>query len=213
MNDAGTLTPSPEDLLRARVYGVLASLLGRPPSAQMLATLRSIPATGAEDADALGVAWTALAGAAHETEPEQAAREYQDLFIGLGRGELVPFGSWYRTGYLMEQPLAELREDLRRLGFERSEQSREPEDHAAALCEVMALLCGIDQAADCESDAAARADDLATQRAFFETHMAPWMRAFFNDLKGASGARFYAAVGQLGDAFMELEQRCLSMPV
>ena len=43
---------------------------------------------------------------------ERVEREFFDLFIGLGRGELLPYGSYYLTGFLHERPLARLREDL-----------------------------------------------------------------------------------------------------
>ena len=46
------------------------------------------------------------------TNAERVEREYFDLFIGLGRGELLPYGSYYLTGFLHERPLARLREDL-----------------------------------------------------------------------------------------------------
>lgn len=199
--DPGRQAPADApDLLRGRAYGLLGTLLAGPPSADLLAVLRGISALPEADADPLALAWAALAGAAHASTPEDTAREYQDLFIGIGRGELLPFGSWYRTGYLMEEPLAELRRDLGRLGFERDRQVKEPEDHAAALCEVMALLCEAEEA------------DPAAQRAFFEAHLAPWMGAFFRDLRNASSARFYTAVGRLGEAFLDFEQRYFAMP-
>ena len=80
------------------------------------------------------------AGSPSATTTHQADREYHALFIGVGRGELVPFASYYLTGFLNERPLAVLRQDLARLGAVRSESVKEPEDHIAALCEVMAGL-------------------------------------------------------------------------
>ena len=152
--------------------------------------------------DELAAAWGALGLAAGRTSPEEAAEEYQDLFIGLGRGELVPYGSWYLTGFLMEKPLAQLRRDLARLGFNRREGVNEPEDHAGALCEVMSMLIG-----DGGPDSA------TLQQAFFEAHMGGWMGRFFNELQGAKTGRFYRAVGQLGEAFIEVEQQYYAMPV
>ena len=52
---------------------------------------------------------------------ERVEREYFNLFIGLGRGELLPYGSYYQSGFLHERPLARLREQLSRLGIERAE--------------------------------------------------------------------------------------------
>ncbi len=50
-----------------------------------------------------------------------------------------------------------------------------------------------------------------TQRKFFNDHLAPWMGKFFSDLQEAKAARFYRAVGQLGEQFIEIEKQYLSM--
>jgi TorA maturation chaperone TorD len=100
----------------------------------------------------------------------------------------------------MDKPLALLRADLLRLGFERQDDVKEPEDHAAALCETMAMLL-------------AEGHDQNTQREFFQIHMEPWMKAFFRDLAEAKSAAFYRAVGQFGEQFVEFEAGYLTMTV
>ena len=119
---------------RAQEYALLAALLARPPDAALLKRLAKLESDGTP----LGVAHRALAGAAAETDAAAVAREYFDLFIGVGRGELLPYGSYYLAGFLHERPLARLRADLVDLGVERVEGQCEPEDHAAILCEIMA---------------------------------------------------------------------------
>ena len=133
-------------------------------------------------------------------DPGELAREYHALFIGLGSGEILPYASRYLAGYLHDRPLADLRDDLARLGFERRPEVREPEDHAAAICEVMALIV---------ADAAP--DELDEQRQFFSRHIAPWMQTLFADLANAHSARFYQAVGTLGRKLMEIEGRYLGV--
>jgi TorA maturation chaperone TorD len=191
---------APEDRARADVYGLLAALLARPPDSATLATLAALRPDDAADSP-LAPAWHALREAALTSSPEQAEREYHHLFIGLGRGELLPYASWYLTGYLMEQPLAALREDLPRLGFSRAEGVHEPEDHAAALCEIMRLI---------NVNAELSHQD---QQLFFEAHVAPWMGRFFDDLEQAESARLYRAVGGLGRRFLELERLYFDLPV
>jgi TorA maturation chaperone TorD len=139
-----------------------------------------------------------LAKSAQNHSVTELKTEYHDLFIGLGKGEVVPYASWYLTGFLMEQPLSDLRDDLRTLGFERSSDIPEPEDHAAALCEVISVMIGDDAS-------------LAQQRQFFESHMQNWMGRFFEDLAGASSAEFYQSVAEFGAAFIEFEQAYMSM--
>jgi len=126
--------PDEVDAARAGEYAVLALLLARAPDAVLLARIAKLHG----DATPLGVAHASLAQAAAGGIAETIAREFFDLFIGVGRGELLPYGSYYLTGFLNERPLARLREDLQALGIERVEGQCEPEDHAAILCEVMA---------------------------------------------------------------------------
>lgn len=193
----------PEQAARVGVYSLLARLLVAGPDEDVLARLRALDvadtAEGREEAD-MARAWAVLKLAAEHASVETADDEYHALFIGIGRGELVPYGSWYLTGFLMERPLADLREDLRVLGFERSEEVKEPEDHAGFLCEVMANLV---------ADGAS----VQTQRAFFERHMAPWLETFFRDTEQAVSAVFYRAVGCLGASFVQFERRYLAMDV
>lgn len=142
-----------------------------------------------------------LGKAARETSPGRVEREYHDVFIGLTEGEVVPYGSWYLTGSLMDRPLVRLRADLARLGFQRRTDMHDPEDHAAALCEVAGLL--IADSHDGDEVEAAR---------FFRAHLYTWMPRFFADLQRCASARFYAAVGRLGAEFLALERTYFALP-
>lgn len=180
----------PIDAARAREYALLAVLLSAPPSKRLLDQLAALSG----DATPLGRAHAALADAALSAVVAQVEREYFDLFVGLGRGELLPYASYYLTGFLNERPLSRLRGDLTALGIERVANNSEPEDHAAILCEIMSGF------ADGRFDASPEA-----QRAFFEKHVSPWMGRLFADIESAGGARFYRAVGALGRTFMAIE--------
>ena len=116
----------------------MAALLRDAPSVHLLDGIAALdPAIGR---DAFALAWEGLRLAARQVTAEDADDEYHRLFIGLGSGELVPYGSWYQTGFLMERPLGALRGDLAALGFEREPGVYEPEDHVAALCEALPAL-------------------------------------------------------------------------
>jgi TorA maturation chaperone TorD len=185
------------DLARAQEYALLSALLVRAPDAELLARLSRLRG----DASPLGVAHVTLAQAAARIEVRAIEREYFDLFIGLGRGELLPYASYYLTGFLNERPLARLRDDLAQFGIERADRNYEPEDHAATLCEIMAALAGGRfQAVD---DA---------ERRLFEKHMAPWMGRFFADLERAAAADFYRHVGTLGRVFIDIEVEAFALP-
>ena len=185
---------SEEEALRADLYDFLAALLARPPSRELLERTRAL---AGDDATELGPAIHALARVAGQTTERGARSEYDRLFVGLGRGELVPYASYYLTGFLHEKPLALLRDDMRRLGIRRVETVKEPEDGIASLCEMMAgLIRGRFGAAL----------DLSGQKEFFGRHIAPWAGHFFTDLEGAKGSLLYAPVGAVGRIFMRIEK-------
>jgi len=185
------------DAARAQEYALLAALLLRAPDAALLAKLSKLRA----DASPLGLAHAALAESAAKTTAERVEREFFDLFIGLGRGELLPYGSYYLTGFLHERPLARLREDLARIGIARAEGVVEPEDHAGILCEIMSGLASNRLPAPHNSD-----------QLIFDKHMAPWIGRFFADLENAEAAVFYKGVGALGRVFMDLEAEAFELP-
>ncbi len=174
-----------EELFRARLYSLLARLLAAAPDAALLAALGRISG----DASELGQAFAALARGAAAASAADAAAEYHDLFIGIGRGELLPYGSYYRDA-------------LAGLGVVRVPEVKEPEDHIAALCEVMAGLI---------EGAFGDSAPLTVQRRLFERHIAPWAARFFAELEAAKTAEFYRAVGRVGRLFIGIETIAFAM--
>jgi TorA maturation chaperone TorD len=193
--------PSEEDVVRANVYSLLATLLSAPPTSELLGRLSKLDEIPDSDND-MARAWSVLGLAARQADIVAVRNEHHDLFIGLGRGELIPHGSWYLSGFLHEQPLARLRDDLARLGFERRDDVHEPEDHAAALCETLAMMV-----------ISPGKFGFNAEREFFKDHIEPWMERFFGDLLNAKKADFYQSVGQLGGCFLAIESAYFSMLV
>lgn len=195
---AGTETRADEDALRAQIYGLLANLLSRPPSA---AELEAVGRLQGGDTP-LGKAIAALARVAANRDVAAVADEYQALFIGIGRGEVLPYGSYYLTGFLHEKPLAKLRNDMTALGIARVSDVSEPEDHAASVLEMMAGLI---------DGRFGEPKSLTSQKEFFDAHVAPWMNVFFQDLAGASTSVLYAALAEVGARFLEIETAAFAM--
>jgi TorA maturation chaperone TorD len=185
------------DVARANEYALLATMLARAPDQALLDRLARLRG----DASPLGVAHVAVATAAADTDAERVGLEYFDLFVGIGRGELLPYASYYLTGFLHERPLARLREDLAKLGIERAAHQVEPEDHAAILCEVMAGLVSRSLCAEPGAD-----------RALFEKHLSPWIGRFFADLERAEAGDLYRRIGTLGRVFVEIETQAFALP-
>jgi TorA maturation chaperone TorD len=188
--------PDEMDHARAAEYALLAALLSHSPDADMIERLAGLGG----DATPLGAMHAGLGSAAASIKPERIEREYFDLFVGLGRGELFPYASYYLTGYLHGRPLARIRETLKQIGLERTEGQSEPEDHVTVLFEVMAgLISGQIVAPD------------GTEQTIFENHLKPWVGRFFSDLEHAESAMFYKSVGSLGRVFMEIETEAFSL--
>ena len=185
-----------ENMARSEMYRFVASLLSAAPSQDAIEGIGRLSG----DATPLGQAITSLATAARAARPGAVEREFFDLFIGVGRGELLPYASFYRTGFLNERPLAEVRVDLARLGVARAEDRFEPEDHIALLFEVMADLASGDLAAD-----------EAAESAFFARHIALWAAQFFDDLAIAPSASFYRPVAEMGRLLVDIEARAFSL--
>jgi TorA maturation chaperone TorD len=185
------------DAARAQEYALLSTLLARAPDARLLTRLARLDG----DDSPLGLAHRALAQAAAMAVPQNLEREYFNLFIGVGRGELMPYGSYYLTGFLYERPLARLRQDLEELGVERAEGNAEPEDHAATLCEIMSAVVSGQFAAPKEFE-----------KKLFAKHVASWIGRFFRDLESANGAEFYRAVGAVGRVFIDIETEAFALP-
>jgi len=189
---------SEEDRLRADVYSFLAAYLISKPDAAALATASTLTGDDTE----FGKAFSALANIAGKVSEAEVSDEYDGLFIGLGRGELLPYGSYYLTGFLHEKPLAKLRNTMGELGIARREGISEPEDHIGFLMEVMAgLIAG----------RYGQPASLETQRAFFMAHIEPWAEHFFADLEAAKLSRFYQPIGTIGRLFIEIEKNAFAM--
>lgn len=185
------------DLARAHAYALLGNLLLRAPDADLLSRLAQIRGDGSP----IGIAQTELAEAACDISAERIEREYFDLFIGIGRGEILPYGSYYLTGFLHERPLARLREDLFRIGIDRAGDVVDPEDHAGILCEIMSGLASGELLAPAGSE-----------RVIFDKHMAPWIGRLFVDIERAEAANFYRRVGAFGHQFIDIEAAAFALP-
>lgn len=198
MTAAETYTIAEEDRLRADLYNFMGVILSGPPDDMLLGQTAGLQG----DSTDLGQAVSTLAKMARITKPRTVESEYNRLFIGLGRGELLPYASYYLTGFLNEKPLALLRQDMTAQGLARAQNVFEPEDNIASLMEMMgAMIVG----------RFGRPADLNTQKTFFNKHIGPWAGHFFSDLEGAKNSVFYAPVGTVGRLFMDVEAEAFRM--
>lgn len=189
---------APEDESRAAIYAMLAKLLSAPPTGDDLCELSKLQGSDTE----FGQAIAKLAEAARNTTAEQAGDAYHDLFIGLTRGKLLPYGSYYLTGFLHEKPLARLRNTMAQLGIEADPEVKDPEDHIASVLDMMGGLI---------RGAFAQPGSVEQQRVFYQDHVQSWAPYFFRDLEKIEDHELYAAIGTIGRIFLELEDAAFSM--
>lgn len=188
-----------EETARADLYGLLATLFYAPPSSALLETIASARSEGD---GVLEQAWARLVAASRSTTAEQVREEYEALFIGVGKPDILLYGSYYLSGFLMEKPLAELRDTLAEMGLERGEHISETEDHIASLCEVMRYLIASDDVLQ---------GNLSTQKRFFGTHLQPWAGQLCEAIQQNGRARFYREVASLAQLFFEIEAQAFDM--
>ena len=193
----------PEDQVRADFYALLATLFYRAPDADLLRAMTMAAAPEGEEADDLTKAWSALAAASGAVDSDAVDEEYAAVFVGVGRPPVMLFGSFYLSGFMNEKPLAELRSDLAALGFARSPAVTEPEDHLAALCDVMrAMILG---------DIAEAPASIERQRAFFVKHMQPWVTQCCGAITQNENSNYYRRVAAFALAFFEIEIQAFAM--
>ena len=188
-----------EDQLRADMYSFLASLLRAEPSADLVKQLTLLES----DDTPIGKAIKILKKLASSLDLPSIRDEYVGIFIGVGRGEILPFASYYLTGFLKDKPLAKLRGDMQEIGIAVS-SGIDPEDHIATLFDIMAgLILGKFN----------RKFSIGEQRDFFNKHLAPWVDLLMRDIEASKIAVFYAPVGTIGREFIEIERASFKMDV
>ena len=193
----------PEEQARADFYALLARLFQAAPDAKLLGTLAiagELPGDGDPD---LAKAWSALVKASAAMDPEAVGDEFQTLFEGTGHAEASIYAGFYTGATAVDHPRVRLRADLADLGLGRREQVTEPEDHFAALFDVMRVLVG--------GGAGRSPASLAEQRAFFETHVRTGAERFFPTVESAKAANYYRRVAALGRAFLAIETESFSL--
>ena len=189
---------SEEDALRADMYDFLASLLRKEPSDDLIAKVAQLSG----DDTPIGRASAVLAHLANTMDNGLIRNEYVEMFIGVGRGEILPFASYYLTGFLNDKPLANLRAEMMEIGIVRVDGVKEPEDHIASLFDMMSGLI---------QGQFGKTFSIAEQAKFFNKHIEPWAGLLMRDIEAAKTVVFYAPVGTIGKAFLEIESAAFSM--
>jgi TorA maturation chaperone TorD len=185
-----------ENGARAALYGVLSRVFFSAPNQTLLQQIAASRDAVNDDASALAVAWHALCDAAATADATTVRGEFDAVFVTPGKPPVSLYASSYMAGRLRGQLLAELRDDLMRMGYTRAEESSEYEDHLSALCDVMRGLI-VDEVTSAES--------FAAQQVFFQNYLAPWYGKVCTAINDCGAVVFYRPVAAFVHAFFNHE--------
>lgn len=192
-----------EDQVRADFYALLAHLLSRAPDDRVLQSIVITQEPTDEASTELTEAWRALSAASAVVTHDALVEEYETVFVGVGRPPVILYGSFYIAGFMMEKPLAELRDDLAKMGFLRNAEVRESEDHLAAVCDVMrALILG---------DLTDAPAEITAQKVFFEKHLKPWVFKCCTAIQVYEKSNYYKRVAKFAEQFFAMESEAFEM--
>ncbi|MCC7328181.1 MAG: molecular chaperone TorD family protein [Burkholderiales bacterium] len=194
---------APEDQARADFYALLARLYAGPPDAALLADLGATESWTDDGVNPLAGAWNRLVLASRTMDAQAADDEYTSLFIGVGKSECNLYASYWINEATLQRPLVGVRADLAKLGLARQSDSVIYEDHLAALCEIMRIL--IVGLADRQPE------PVATQKAFFERRIGPWVFDCCSAICESQVADYYRYVASFTHCFLAVERDSLAI--
>ena len=189
-----------EDQLRADMYSFIANMIRTEPSQELIDSVKTLSG----DSSLIGSSIKLISKLASTMHISEIHDEYVNLFLGVGRGELLPFASYYLTGFLNDKPLSKLRDDMNELGVVRLKEVKEPEDHVSSLFDIMSGLI---------TGKFGKVYLISEQSTFFEKHLNSWVHLLMSDIESAKTAVFYAPIGSLGKEFINIEREAFKMNV
>lgn len=188
----------PEDEARAALYGLIARLFYAAPDEHVLAQLLQSRAFEGSQAP-VALAWRELVAAAKTASPVALEDEHTELFVGTGKAEVTPYLTHYTIKYATDNPLVELRQQLKRWGMARRDSAHEPEDHIAGLCEAMRFAIAVQHRSEEE------------QKAYFDRFLHRGAIAFCDAVSASPKSVFYRPVARFARAFFDLEREAFEM--
>ena len=190
----------PEDRARADLYALIATLFYAPPETGLLQSIAEADEiVGEDDSIPLAEAWAQLQRACAATNEDAVQEEYDALLIGVGKAVVTPYVGAHLEQSGSESLLVGLRAFLAERGLGRQASVSEPEDHIAALCEVMRHLISVQRAG------------IDEQRECFHEYIYPGAIRLCDAIIQSELASFYKSVAGFAKSFFELERTAFEM--
>ena len=192
---------------RSRLYGLLATVFRREPSAEFLCQMKT-----PEMMVALAGAGIDL-GEEFETErfadiAENLAIEYTRLFLGPGK-HISPHESVQLkrgSGILWGQETVAVRKTYRAAGFDIGETETDIPDHLSVELDFLALLAKEEAQAWEQKDQELTAKSLHLQHGFISRHLGKWAAGFCAKVKEEADFAFYPAFAELLRGYLSGEK-------
>jgi len=183
-----------EDRARAEIYALLARLFYAPPDAKLLQAIVGADQLVAEESvTPLALAWRDLKLACARSSEQAAREEYESAFVGTGKAEVTLYLGAYVPGSVAGPFLVGLKQFLASHRLARRESVNEPEDHIAAVLEVMRHFIAEERTS------------VEAQKAFFVEYVWTGATALCEAIEAAPEPRLYKDVARLTHSFLDLE--------
>lgn len=196
--------------MRRDYYALLIRIFLSEPTGELLAFLveraaplaASVAGVNRTLADGWQLVKEAVTGRDLPRLTEEARDEFTRIFLGPADPVVLPYQSYVESGQLLGDALVEVREFLRRAGFQPGAGCQEPEDHIALEFEAMRRMV-TKQAEAKDADEVTRWRNL--QAAFLRRHVLSWVPRLCETVERSPEARLYKGLAMVTRGFLELE--------
>jgi TorA maturation chaperone TorD len=142
-----------------------------------------------------------------ETLLTNLAIEYTGMFLGIGLKPVYVTESANDTSdHVNYRPVYfQVKDAYKSLGFEKSKDFLEPEDHISVELEFLAQLCSWTQTSIERNDLEYALRYLKLQKEFLDDHLLKWHLKVCEGMRSATTSTFYLAIANLTSGFLALE--------
>lgn len=189
---------------RALGYAFFADLFFQEANEMFVERLRENALAG--DGDAM-LFVESLGGLSIQEAVSQLRCEYAALFLAMSATPVFTSESAYlsNNNCLMQEQRDEVVQAYRAEGFEVSKDFGQPEDHIAVELSFMSRLCALAATSAESGDNEAFLEYIATQKEFYQAHIARWIPDFCQLVQDNPKASFFRPIAGNLDRFLAFE--------
>jgi len=143
------------------------------------------------------------------------AVEYARLFLATGLskrgGRAYPWESVYFTDPPRKygEPYHEIVEAYKLVGYQKTDNSKEPEDHIAFELDLMAHLCRLTRGSIESGNERYTLGYFSLQKQFLQDHLLRWVGKFCDNVKAYAETGFYRGMALVTEGFVSADAEAL----